>query len=226
MKDYYYILGLQKTATQAEIKMAYRKLSNKFHPDKNNGDTFFEERFKEIQEAYEVLSDSSRKSTYDYRQSAQSKQGGQTTNYSTFTPEIEYFRANKNSVEYEEEITFSWKVINADKVTLKPFGKVNPIGEKTVKLKDFKNEILVFKILAENTVIARSAESILEIKNSTYDEIYQNIKASISAKEEKAHKNETTTDSSTQESEHRPDYMSLAIFVLICLLLLMFALGT
>ncbi|MFT5616961.1 MAG: curved DNA-binding protein CbpA, partial [Arenicella sp.] len=172
MKDYYYILGLQKTATQAEIKMAYRKLSNKFHPDKNNGDTFFEERFKEIQEAYEVLSDSSRKSTYDYRQSAQSKQGGQTTNYSTFTPEIEYFRANKNSVEYEEEITFSWKVINADKVTLKPFGKVNPIGEKTVKLKDFKNEILVFKILAENTVIARSAESILEIKNSTYDEIY------------------------------------------------------
>jgi curved DNA-binding protein CbpA len=220
MKDYYYILGLQKTATQAEIKMAYRKLSNKFHPDKNNGDTFFEERFKEIQEAYEVLSDSSRKSTYDYRQSAQSKQGGQTTNYSTFTPEIEYFRANKNSVEYEEEITFSWKVINADKVTLKPFGKVNPIGEKTVKLKDFKNEILVFKILAENTVIARSAESILEIKNSTYDEIYQNIKASISAKEEKPDKNKTTTNSSTQEFDSHEGYITLILVAIISFFLI------
>lgn len=49
-----------------EIKTAYRKLSIKFHPDKNAGDRFFEERFMEIQEAYEVLSDSTKRQTYDF----------------------------------------------------------------------------------------------------------------------------------------------------------------
>jgi len=52
MKDYYYILGINQTSGLEEIKKAYRKLSFKFHPDKNDGDVFFTERFKEIQEAY------------------------------------------------------------------------------------------------------------------------------------------------------------------------------
>ena len=55
MKDYYYILGLPNTATTEEIRKAYRKLSTKFHPDKNNGDKFFEELFKEIKEAHDFL---------------------------------------------------------------------------------------------------------------------------------------------------------------------------
>ena len=54
-KDYYYILGLEKGSSLDDIKKAYRKLSKKFHPDKNDGDKFFEARFKEIQEAYEYL---------------------------------------------------------------------------------------------------------------------------------------------------------------------------
>jgi len=65
MKDYYYLLGLKQTATLEEIKDAYRKLAKKFHPDVNGGDTFFAERFKDIQEAYDVLSDSNKKLKYD-----------------------------------------------------------------------------------------------------------------------------------------------------------------
>jgi hypothetical protein len=65
MKDYYYILGLNKNATLDEIKKAYRKLSLKFHPDQNNGDKFFEERFRDINEAYETLSDNAKRKTYD-----------------------------------------------------------------------------------------------------------------------------------------------------------------
>ena len=65
MKDYYYILGLNKNATIDDIKKAYRKLSLKFHPDKNENDTFFTERFKEIQEAYEILSDNYKRQKYD-----------------------------------------------------------------------------------------------------------------------------------------------------------------
>ncbi len=64
-KDYYKALGVAKTAKPAEIKAAYRKLARKYHPDANKGDTSAEERFKEISEAYSVLSDEKRRKEYD-----------------------------------------------------------------------------------------------------------------------------------------------------------------
>lgn len=65
MKNHYQTLGIKRGASNDDIKSAYRKLALKFHPDKNNGDKFFEERFKEIQEAYEILSDPYEKGKYD-----------------------------------------------------------------------------------------------------------------------------------------------------------------
>lgn len=64
-KNYYDTLGIKLTATQQEIKQAYRKLSIKFHPDKNEGDHFFEELFKEINAANEILSDPVKRKEYD-----------------------------------------------------------------------------------------------------------------------------------------------------------------
>lgn len=64
-QDYYEILGISKSATQAEIKKAYRKMAIKYHPDKNPGDTTAEENFKKAAEAYEVLSDENKKARYD-----------------------------------------------------------------------------------------------------------------------------------------------------------------
>ena len=64
-KDYYKILGVNKKASQADIKKAYRKLAMKFHPDKNQGDAKAEEKFKEISEAYEVLSNADNRRKYD-----------------------------------------------------------------------------------------------------------------------------------------------------------------
>lgn len=64
-KDYYEVLGVEKNATEQDIKKAYRKLAMKYHPDRNKDNKEAEEKFKEVSEAYEVLSDSDKKAQYD-----------------------------------------------------------------------------------------------------------------------------------------------------------------
>jgi DnaJ-class molecular chaperone len=105
-KDYYATLGVTKTSSEKEIKQAFRKLARKHHPDVNPGDKVAEARFKEINEAYEVLGDPATRKKYDelganwrmYEQQARSggqpfgggwgpRQGGARTSYRTMTPE-------------------------------------------------------------------------------------------------------------------------------------------
>src|SRR5918992_2967603 len=70
--DYYELLGLSRTASQDDIRTAYRKLVREHHPDTNPGDNFAEERFKDIQQAYEVLSNPEKRRGYDQRLRASS----------------------------------------------------------------------------------------------------------------------------------------------------------
>ena len=66
LKDYYSILEVPPTASLLVIKKAYRKLAHKYHPDKNGGNKLYEQKFKEISEAYRVLSDNKRRNDYNY----------------------------------------------------------------------------------------------------------------------------------------------------------------
>lgn len=75
-KDYYELLGINKSADEKEIKKAYKRLAMKYHPDRNQGDKEAAEKFKEIQEAYEVLSDKQKRATYDQYGHAAFEQGG------------------------------------------------------------------------------------------------------------------------------------------------------
>jgi len=198
MKDYYYILGLTKTSTEAQIKSAYRKLSLKFHPDTNEGDEFFTERFKEIQEAYETLADIKRRAEYDNNFSSNKTTENGNNGYN-FDPIIEYFTANKQTFEFEEEITFSWKTINSDKVTIKPFGTVQPIGQKTFRSKNFKNSVLSFELIAENTNIGRQTRQSIKLSNKTFQELYSYFKNLIEA--EKSSKQQESDSSSEYKNK-------------------------
>jgi len=130
MKDYYYILGVEKFCPSEDIKSAYRKLSKKFHPDKNEGDKFFEERFKDIQEAYEILSNQQKRDNYDFElqefNSAKTNTQNQNENTEqTYQPETEVEeeiksysftplnKQEKKSDETSEIVYKSWSAIKS-----------------------------------------------------------------------------------------------------------------
>ena len=64
-QDYYETLGVSRSASDADIKKAYRRLAMKYHPDRNEGNADAEGKFKEVKEAYEILSDSQKRAAYD-----------------------------------------------------------------------------------------------------------------------------------------------------------------
>src|SRR5580693_8966276 len=64
-RDYYEVLGVSKSASADELKSAYRKLARKYHPDATKNDPKLTERFKEVQEAYDILGDTNKRSNYD-----------------------------------------------------------------------------------------------------------------------------------------------------------------
>lgn len=101
-RDYYEVLGVERNAPEEEIKKAYRKLALKHHPDKNPGDKSAEERFKELGEAYEILSDPQKRAAYDQyghaafdpraRAGAGAPGGGVWTNWGGFHDPYDLFR--------------------------------------------------------------------------------------------------------------------------------------
>ena len=96
-RDYYDVLGIKKGASESEIKKAFRKLARKYHPDVNPSDKTAEQKFKEMNEAYEVLSDSKKKQQYDQFGHAAFDQGfgqgpGAGQGFEGFTQGAEFFR--------------------------------------------------------------------------------------------------------------------------------------
>ncbi|MRM83706.1 J domain-containing protein [Riemerella anatipestifer] len=160
MKNYYYFLGISEEATSEDIKKAYRKLSLKYHPDKNENDSFFVERFREVQEAYEVLINSSSRSLHDQKL-AQIQQNIKSDQ----PPYIKTFHANKLRVKKGEEIILNWQTQNADVIKIIPFGLVKNYGEKKVKITQFDaNGECRILLNATNTLLQKTVAKGITIK--------------------------------------------------------------
>src|ERR1700749_1125073 len=84
-KNYYSILGVKKTANADEIKSAYRELAKKYHPDKNPGNKAAEDFFKEVQEAYAILSNPEKRKKYDLKLSGNHSHQKQRAPYAQYT---------------------------------------------------------------------------------------------------------------------------------------------
>lgn len=135
MKDYYYFLGINQDASSEDIKKAYRKLSKKYHPDKNLDDEFFKLRFRETQEAYEALIDVEHRKIYDEQfQSIDRKVK------SSLPPKIQKFHSDKIRARVGDEIRLYWQTYDADLVKILPFGLQKTNGEKRFKITQFDNK--------------------------------------------------------------------------------------
>ncbi len=239
MKNYYELLGISQTATEQEIKTAYRKLSQKFHPDKNEGDKFFEEMFKKIQEAYEVLGNAAQRKNYDL-QLAKNTNKQQTTAKNNFVPVIEIFIVNPPQVYSGEVITVSWKAFNADKITINLIGEVEAQGKTTIRLNNLNaNEFAEIKITATNTYINKATEKIIQVANKTYFEIKEKVKREMEEKEKRKLDNKEIKQQGLKVAEKEEQFetidslnliikcfVSLFIFITIMSFLIQYGLST
>ncbi len=155
MKNYYQTLNVPFDASYEVIKNSYRAFATKFHPDKHNDDPFFKERFQEIQEAFEILSDKQKREEYDKLFSNQNK-----VNF----PEVSLF-VNKSVIKSGEIIIFNWTSINTVKVAIVGHGNFKPNDTFSTTI----NKSTVFKFIFEGKtgIIEKTKEiTVLEAKKT------------------------------------------------------------
>ena len=164
MKNYYYFLGIKENASEEDIKKAYRKLSLKYHPDKNPDDDFFESRFMESKEAYEMLIDADKRRIYDDNLSHE-----QRSYRPNLPPTIKAFAVNKVRVQKGEEVIITWQTQNADIVKVLPFGLQKGYGEKVIKITEFKDGQFQLLLHVTNSLLNKTV-----VKALVITEIFEN----------------------------------------------------
>ena len=209
VKDYYYFLGIPQNASVEDIKKAYRKLSLKYHPDKNENDDYFSDRFKEIKEAYETLMDVDRRKSYDQNLSSQ-----QRNVKSILPPKIKNFSASKIRAKVGEEITVYWNTYDADLVKIVPFGLEKPNGERTIRIKEFDSQGK-FQILlhATNTVLHKTI-----VQGITITELADN--ESESGEKESLNNPAESLKSNQKKGTKSKRLVSLFIFLALALMII------
>ncbi len=214
LKDYYYFLGINNDATEDDIKKAYRKLSLKYHPDKNENDEYFANRFREVQEAYETLSDSGKRRNYD-----EQFVSGRRSYRNTSPPSIKTFSSTKIHAVKGEQVTIKWNTINADVVKILPFGLEKTYGERTFKINEFQGGKFVLILHATNSVTRQTAVqgiTITEVFESERERFRDNVEELFRPKE----------NSQVQKPENTAKMLKIILAVVFLALALYFLLSS
>ncbi|UOE37079.1 J domain-containing protein [Chryseobacterium oryzae] len=213
MKDYYYFLGISRDASEEDIKKSYRKLSLKYHPDKNDNDDFFANRFREIQEAYEMLSDKSKRKTYDENLDSHQK----TFRYNT-PPSIKSFSSNKVHAKKGEEIIITWQTQNADVVKVLPFGLEKAYGERIFRITEFKDGKFQILLHATNSLLHKTV-----VQGITITEVFESNKERIIDKAEDLFKSQPKT---AINPHGQPKIVKIILAILLLALALYFLINS
>ena len=208
MKNYYYFLGVKENASEEDIKKAYRKLSLKYHPDKNPDDNFFESRFMEIKEAYEMLIDAEKRRIYDDNLSHE-----QRSHRPNLPPTIKSFSVNKVRVQKGEEVIITWQTQNADIVKVLPFGLQKGYGEKVIRITEFKDGQFQLLLHVTNSLLNKTV-----VKSITIMEVFENKNEEFRSDVENLFKPEKTTRTNRQELSRSFRFFTLVLFVVIIIL--------
>lgn len=209
MKDYYYFLGISQDASEEDIKKAYRKLSLKYHPDKNENDDFFADRFREIQEAYETLSDSVKRRTYD-----QNLESHQRSFRYNIPPSIKTFTANKIHAKKGEEIIINWQTQNADVVKVLPFGLEKAYGERIFKITEFKDGKFQLLLHATNSLLHKTV-----VQGITITEVFESDAEKFRDKAEDLFKSQPRT---ATNPHGQPKIIRIMIGIILLILAIYF----
>ncbi|WP_312090819.1 DnaJ domain-containing protein [Chryseobacterium sp.] len=213
MKDYYYFLGISRDASEEDIKKSYRKLSLKYHPDKNDNDDFFANRFREIQEAYEMLSDKSKRKTYDENLDSHQK----TFRYNT-PPSIKSFSSNKIHAKKGEEIIITWQTQNADVVKVLPFGLEKAYGERIFRITEFKDGKFQILLHATNSLLHKTV-----VQGITITEVFESNREKIIDKAEDLFKSRPKT---AINPHGQPKIVKIVLAILLLALALYFLINS
>lgn len=209
MKNYYDLLGIKNDANIEDIKKAYKKLSKKFHPDLNDNDDFFKERFQDIQEAYEILSNVEKRRKYDKELFAE-----QTVNEEIPLPEVS-LKVNKRDIQVGEKVIFKWETLNINKI------EIISNGNKTTR---YNSNDEIYYSPQNNTSfififygIKESVTKNVNIQVSKKTEIIQ-----ASQKEEQTQKTEQIQKNETKPQKNKTIKFLRSLFLSIGLFLILF----
>ena len=210
MKNYYYFLSVQENASDEDIKKAYRKLSLKYHPDKNENDEFFAHRFMEIQEAYETLGDKERRRIYDDNLSHH-----QRAFRPNLPPAIKSFSVNKINVQKGEEVIITWQTNHADVVKVLPFGLEKSYGEKKIRITEFKDGKFQLLLHATNSLLNKTV-----VRGITINQVFDSEKEKFRDGVEELFKPQTPTRTKPGGQPKALKITLAIIFLVIAILLL------
>ena len=224
MKDYYQILGLSPSASQEEIKKAYRKLSMKFHPDKNPGDPYFEQMFKGINEAYETLSNQAKKNNYDRSFGNRSKDYHKSTSEPPppkKSPEIVSLEISNTSVSPGDSLTVSFQVKNAASVLINGKFRTSKLTSSVnIKIPNsWDKDQFQISLQAFNDELSTKSSVKVHIIHQKRDETSSKESG---IKEETEHKATTSTSQASTKSKKLPEDRFINWFLYPILVVIVF----
>jgi len=188
MREYYSVLGVSKNATESEIINAYRKLAVKFHPDANGNDPFFADRYLELQEAYNLLINPTKRLEYDSKLDPMFAQTIEIIKDKE-KPIITVFEVSKKSITESEPLTLRWQTIHASDIQIDLLGKVEQEGTKTLRIPFENKDHIRIVISAKNTYLNETVTKFIDIKNKDFDETKQILKVENLTKDDSIEKN-------------------------------------